>query len=90
MFDCIWKCLIVFGNVCALDFSAKIELQRSHEPCAAMPLGKRKVAQCELEDHTRAELEQIAAAMEEEGPSAQMQFIAERLHAIAVALKYPV
>ena len=55
-----------------------------------MPLGKRKVAQCELEDHTRAELEQIAAAMEEEGPSAQMQFIAERLHAIAVALKYPV
>ena len=76
--------------MCALDFSAKIELQRSHEPCAAMPLGKRKVAQCELEDHTRAELEQIAAAMEEEGPSAQMQFIAKRLHAIAVALKYPV
>ena len=75
--------------MCALDFSAKIELQRSHEPCAAMPLGKRKVAQCELEDHTRAELEQIAAAMEE-GPSAHMQFIAKRLHAIAVALKYPV
>ena len=55
-----------------------------------MPLGKRKVGQRELEDHTRIELQQIAEALQQEMPSAQMQLLTERMHDIAVSLKYPV